>query len=53
MGAGGVFKPLNEQHERLGPADIPNGIACIVTRPRPRPRHAVIAELRVMPTDQA
>ncbi|MFE2498249.1 hypothetical protein ACFXKX_30710 [Streptomyces scopuliridis] len=51
MGAGGVFKPLNEQHEQLGPADIANGIACIVTRPRPR--HAVIAELRVMPTDQA
>ncbi|MFF3373758.1 SDR family NAD(P)-dependent oxidoreductase [Streptomyces sp. NPDC002680] len=44
-----ILEPFNEQHERLEPADIADGIAYIVTRPR----HASIAELWVMPTDQA
>ncbi|MET8213045.1 SDR family NAD(P)-dependent oxidoreductase [Streptomyces sp. NPDC005373] len=40
-----ILDPFNEQHERLVPADI----ADMVTRPR----HTAIAELWVMPTDQA
>ncbi|WP_030621743.1 SDR family NAD(P)-dependent oxidoreductase, partial [Streptomyces fulvoviolaceus] len=44
-----ILEPFNEQHERLDAADIADGIAYIVTRPR----HASIAELWVMPTDQA
>ncbi|MGW7752621.1 SDR family NAD(P)-dependent oxidoreductase [Streptomyces violaceusniger] len=44
-----MLEPFNEQHERLDPADIADGIAYMVTRPR----HASIAELWVMPTDQA
>ncbi|MFE9068789.1 SDR family NAD(P)-dependent oxidoreductase [Streptomyces violaceusniger] len=43
-----MLEPFNEQHERLDPADIADGIAYMVTRPR----HASIAELWVMPTDQ-
>ncbi|WP_109005536.1 SDR family NAD(P)-dependent oxidoreductase [Streptomyces rishiriensis] len=44
-----ILEPFNEQHERLDPADIADGITYIVTRPR----HASIAELWIMPTDQA
>ncbi|WP_327136488.1 SDR family NAD(P)-dependent oxidoreductase [Streptomyces sp. NBC_01340] len=44
-----ILDPFNEQHERLVPADIADGITYMVTRPR----HAAIAELWVMPTDQA
>lgn len=44
-----ILNPFNEQHERLAPDDIADGIAYMVTRPR----HAAIAELWVMPTDQA
>lgn len=44
-----ILDPFNEQHERLVPADIADGITCMVTRPR----HTAIAELWVMPTDQA
>ncbi|MEU9918596.1 SDR family NAD(P)-dependent oxidoreductase [Streptomyces sp. NPDC051001] len=43
-----ILEPFNEQHERLDPTDIADGITYIVTRPR----HASIAELWVMPTDQ-
>ncbi|MFD5140601.1 SDR family NAD(P)-dependent oxidoreductase [Streptomyces sp. NPDC058378] len=44
-----ILDPFNEQHERLVPADIADGITYMVTRPR----HTAIAELWVMPTDQA
>ncbi|MFI5689547.1 SDR family NAD(P)-dependent oxidoreductase [Streptomyces sp. NPDC051636] len=44
-----ILNPFNEQHERLVPADIADGITYMVTRPR----HTAIAELWVMPTDQA
>jgi NADP-dependent 3-hydroxy acid dehydrogenase YdfG len=44
-----MLDPFNEQHERLAPADIAEGIAFMVTRPR----HAAVAELWAMPTDQA
>ncbi|MEU1173367.1 SDR family NAD(P)-dependent oxidoreductase [Streptomyces microflavus] len=44
-----ILAPFNEQHERLVPADIADAITYMVTRPR----HAAIAELWVMPTDQA
>lgn len=44
-----ILDPFNAQHERLVPADIADGITYMVTRPR----HTAIAELWVMPTDQA
>ncbi|WP_326685698.1 SDR family NAD(P)-dependent oxidoreductase [Streptomyces sp. NBC_01795] len=44
-----ILGPFNAQHERLVPADIADGITYMVTRSR----HAAIAELWVMPTDQA
>ncbi|MEV7108731.1 SDR family NAD(P)-dependent oxidoreductase [Streptomyces atroolivaceus] len=44
-----ILDPFNEQHERLVPADIADGITYMVTRPR----HTAIAELWIMPTDQA
>lgn len=44
-----MLEPFNAQHERLAPDDIADAIAFMVTRPR----RASIAELWVMPTDQA
>ncbi|MEV0362128.1 SDR family NAD(P)-dependent oxidoreductase [Nocardia fusca] len=44
-----LLDPFNAQHERLVPADIADAITYMVTRPR----HTAIAELWVMPTDQA
>lgn len=44
-----LLEPFNERHERLAPADIADGIAFMVTRPR----HASIAEMLVLPTEQA
>ncbi|WP_405778624.1 SDR family NAD(P)-dependent oxidoreductase [Streptomyces sp. NBC_01378] len=44
-----MLDPFNAQHERLVPADIADGITYMVTRPR----HTAIAELWIMPTDQA
>lgn len=44
-----ILDPFNEQHERLVPTDIADAITYMVTRPR----HTAIAELWVMPTDQA
>ncbi|MEU0759272.1 SDR family NAD(P)-dependent oxidoreductase [Streptomyces microflavus] len=44
-----ILDPFNAQHERLVPADIADAITYMVTRPR----HTAIAELWVMPTDQA
>ncbi|WP_284981664.1 SDR family NAD(P)-dependent oxidoreductase [Arthrobacter sp. efr-133-TYG-118] len=46
---GGMTTPFYEQTEVLAPADIADGVAYMVTRPR----HASIAELWIMPTDQA
>jgi NADP-dependent 3-hydroxy acid dehydrogenase YdfG len=43
-----MLEPFNAQHERLEAEDIADGIAFMVTRPR----HASIAEMWVMPTDQ-
>ena len=43
-----LLNPFNEQHEVLAPTDIADAIAYMVTRPR----HAAIAEMWVMPTDQ-
>ncbi|MEU5417116.1 SDR family NAD(P)-dependent oxidoreductase [Streptomyces clavifer] len=43
-----ILNPYNEQHERLLPADIADGITCTATRSR----HTAVAELRVRPTDQ-
>jgi len=44
-----MLEPFNAQHRRLDAEDIAEGIEFMVTRPR----HASIAELWVMPTDQA
>jgi NADP-dependent 3-hydroxy acid dehydrogenase YdfG len=44
-----ILEPFNAQHELLRPDDIADAIAFMVTRPR----RASIAELWVMPTDQA
>ncbi|MCZ9881651.1 SDR family NAD(P)-dependent oxidoreductase [Arthrobacter sp. B2a2-09] len=44
----GMTTPFYEQTEVLAPADIADGVAYMVTRPR----HASIAELWIMPTDQ-
>ena len=44
-----IFEPFNEQTQKLEAEDIADGIAFMVTRPR----HASIAELWIMPTDQA
>lgn len=43
-----MLEPFNAQHRRLEAEDIAEGIEFMVTRPR----HASIAELWVMPTDQ-
>jgi NADP-dependent 3-hydroxy acid dehydrogenase YdfG len=43
-----MLEPFNAQHQRLEADDIADGIEFMVTRPR----HASIAELWVMPTDQ-
>jgi NADP-dependent 3-hydroxy acid dehydrogenase YdfG len=43
-----IIDPFYEQTEVLGPEDIADGVAFMVTRPR----HAAIAELWIMPTDQ-
>ena len=43
-----MLEPFNAQHHRLEADDIAEGIEFMVTRPR----HASIAELWVMPTDQ-
>jgi NADP-dependent 3-hydroxy acid dehydrogenase YdfG len=45
----GLFTPFNEQHHKLDPDDIADTIVFMVTRPR----HAAIAEVWVMPSDQA
>ena len=44
-----ITTPFFEQTEVLNPEDIADGIAYMVTRPR----HASVAELWMMPTDQA
>lgn len=44
-----MLEPFNAQHERLTADDIADGIAFMVTRPR----RASVAELWMMPTDQA
>ena len=44
-----IFAPFNERTRKLEAEDIADGIAFMVTRPR----HASIAELWIMPTDQA
>ncbi len=44
-----ILEPFKAQHELLRPEDIADAIAFMVTRPR----RASIAELWVMPTDQA
>ncbi|WP_248763901.1 hypothetical protein [Pseudarthrobacter sp. SSS035] len=44
-----MIDPFYEQREVLAPEDIADGVAYMVTRPR----HASIAELWIMPTDQA
>lgn len=44
-----VFRPFNERTRKLDAEDIADGIAFMVTRPR----HASIAELWMMPTEQA
>lgn len=44
-----MLEPFNEAHECLAAEDIADGVAFMVTRPR----HASIAELWIMPTDQA
>jgi len=41
--------PFYEQTEVLAPEDIADGVAYMVTRPR----HASVAEMWIMPTDQA
>ncbi|MFE4834495.1 SDR family NAD(P)-dependent oxidoreductase [Arthrobacter sp. NPDC056691] len=46
---GEMIDPFYEQTEVLAPEDIADGVAYMVTRPR----HASIAELWIMPTDQA
>lgn len=46
---GEMIEPFYEQTEVLAPEDIADGVAYMVTRPR----HASIAELWIMPTDQA
>jgi NADP-dependent 3-hydroxy acid dehydrogenase YdfG len=46
---GEMIDPFYEQTEVLAPEDIADGIAYLVTRPR----HTSIAELWIMPTDQA
>ena len=43
-----IIDPFYEQTEVLGPEDIADGVAFMVTRPR----HTSIAELWIMPTDQ-
>jgi NADP-dependent 3-hydroxy acid dehydrogenase YdfG len=44
-----IFVPFNERTQKLEAEDIADGIAFMVTRPR----HASIAELWMMPTEQA
>jgi NADP-dependent 3-hydroxy acid dehydrogenase YdfG len=44
-----MITPFLEETEILAPEDIADGVAYMVTRPR----HASIAELWIMPTDQA
>ncbi|MGO4804635.1 SDR family NAD(P)-dependent oxidoreductase [Arthrobacter sp. 2MCAF15] len=46
---GEMIDPFYEQTEVLAPGDIADGVAYMVTRPR----HASVAELWIMPTDQA
>jgi NADP-dependent 3-hydroxy acid dehydrogenase YdfG len=46
---GEMIDPFYEQTEVLSPEDIADGVAYMVTRPR----HASVAELWIMPTDQA
>ena len=46
---GEMIDPFYQQTEVLAPEDIADGVAYMVTRPR----HASIAELWIMPTDQA
>jgi NADP-dependent 3-hydroxy acid dehydrogenase YdfG len=46
---GEMIDPFYEQTEVLAPEDIADGVAYMVTRPR----HASVAELWIMPTDQA
>jgi NADP-dependent 3-hydroxy acid dehydrogenase YdfG len=46
---GEMIDPFYEQTEVLAPEDIADGVAFMVTRPR----HASVAELWIMPTDQA
>jgi NADP-dependent 3-hydroxy acid dehydrogenase YdfG len=43
-----IIDPFYEQTEVLDPEDIADGVAFMVTRPR----HAAVAELWIMPTDQ-
>lgn len=45
----GILDPFIEEHERLQSEDIAEAVVFMVTRPR----HTAIAELWVMPTDQA
>jgi NADP-dependent 3-hydroxy acid dehydrogenase YdfG len=45
----GMIDPFYDQTEVLGPEDIADSVAYMVTRPR----HTAISELWVMPTDQA
>ncbi|WP_328992989.1 SDR family NAD(P)-dependent oxidoreductase [Kribbella sp. NBC_01245] len=44
-----MIDPFYEQTEVLAPQDIADGVAYMVTRPR----HAAVAELWIMPTDQS
>jgi NADP-dependent 3-hydroxy acid dehydrogenase YdfG len=43
-----IIDPFYEKTEVLGPEDVADGVAYMVTRPR----HTAIAELWIMPTDQ-
>ena len=44
-----MIDPFYQQTEVLAPEDIADGVAYMVTRPR----HASVAELWIMPTDQS
>ncbi|GGU13135.1 hypothetical protein GCM10010256_85260 [Streptomyces coeruleorubidus] len=44
-----MIQPFLDTTEILAPEDIADGVTYMVTRPR----HASIAELWIMPTDQA
>jgi NADP-dependent 3-hydroxy acid dehydrogenase YdfG len=44
-----LLEPFNQTHVRLVPEDIAEGVAFMVTRPW----HAAVAEMFLLPSDQA